>query len=75
MDNSDNFRVFTCKKCGIISIVNTDKNKYNCKSCRNYSTFSQIRIPYACKLLFQELASVNILSRIKTEKSIYTDEM
>ena len=67
MDNSDNFRVFTCKKCGIISIVNTEKNKYNCKSCRNYSTFSQVRIPYACKLLFQELQSMSISLRTITE--------
>jgi hypothetical protein len=66
MDNSDNFRVFTCNTCGIISIVNTERNKFSCKACRNYSKFSQVRIPYACKLLFQELQSMSIYLRTIT---------
>ena len=66
MDNSDNFRVFTCNTCGIISIVNMERNKFSCKACRNYSKFSQVRIPYACKLLFQELQSMSIYVRTLT---------
>lgn len=66
MDNSDNFRVFTCNTCGIISIVNTERNRFSCKACRNYSKFSQVRIPYACKLLFQELQSMSIYLRTIT---------
>ena len=58
MDASDNYRVFVCNKCGMIASVNPDKNIYRCKKCNNYIDFSEIRIPYACKLLIQELESI-----------------
>jgi DNA-directed RNA polymerase II subunit RPB2 len=66
LDASDNYRIFTCNLCGLISPVNPDRNIYKCKKCNNYSDFSEVRIPYACKLLIQELESMNIASRIKT---------
>ena len=41
-------------------------NIYKCKSCQNYIDFSEIRIPYSCKLLIQELEGMNIASRFIT---------
>jgi DNA-directed RNA polymerase II subunit RPB2 len=46
------------------SHVNPDKNIYKCASCDNYTNFSEIRLPYACKLLLQELESMFIGSRL-----------
>lgn len=66
MECSDNYRVFTCKKCGMMANVNPDKNKYSCKSCKNTTQFAQIRLPYAAKLLFQELLTINIGTRFIT---------
>lgn len=66
LDVSDNYRIFICKKCGLSSIVNTEKNIYCCNSCKNYNDFSEIHIPYACKLLMQELESMNIAPRFLT---------
>ena len=54
-DASDKFQIFTCNKCGNISSYNKTLNIYNCKACNNKSDFSLVKIPYACKLLFQEL--------------------
>lgn len=60
MECSDNFRVHVCRKCSMIATVNPDKNIYQCKPCKNITSFAEIRIPYACKLLFQEIQTMSI---------------
>ena len=65
VDVSDNYRAFVCNTCGLISSVNPEKNIYKCGQCKNYIDFSEVRIPYACKLLIQELESMCIAPRIK----------
>ena len=66
LDVSDNYRVFICNECGFIASVNPEENIYKCKACNNYIDFSEIRIPYSCKLLIQELEGMNIGSRFIT---------
>jgi len=46
--------VYICNECNIISTGNPKNNTYECKKCNNYSNFTKVYIPYACKLLFQE---------------------
>ena len=64
IDVSDNYRIFVCNECGLISPVNPVKKIYSCKKCDNYNDFSEIRLPYACKLLIQELESMSIAPRL-----------
>ena len=45
---------------------NSKDNIYECKKCNNYSDFTKVYIPYACKLLFQELMTMSIAPRILT---------
>ena len=63
---SDRFKVPICKKCGLISIYNDEKHKHLCPTCENRTDFSIVNIPYACKLLTQELISMNIAPRFVT---------
>lgn len=63
MECSDNYRVYVCGKCGMMANVNPDKNIYMCRPCQNNTDFVQIRIPYACKLLFQEIQCMGIGTR------------
>ncbi|ORX71655.1 beta and beta-prime subunits of DNA dependent RNA-polymerase [Linderina pennispora] len=61
MISSDVFEVHVCEKCGYIGY------KGWCQVCRSSKTMTPIKIPYACKLLFQELQSMNILPRLVME--------
>ncbi|AUF82698.1 DNA-directed RNA polymerase II subunit Rpb2 [Tetraselmis virus 1] len=63
VDCSDGFRVFVCNHCGNISTVNPAKDIYLCKPCNNRTAFSEIRIPYAFKLLTQECEAMGISMR------------
>lgn len=66
MDVSDKYKVFICDVCGLICEANFSKNVYECRGCKNASKISAINLPYACKLLFQELMALMIAPRIKT---------
>jgi DNA-directed RNA polymerase II subunit RPB2 len=57
MDVSDKFDIYVCSHCGNQAIVNTDEEvqKYECNVCDNYSDFKYLQIPYAQKLMMQEL--------------------
>jgi DNA-directed RNA polymerase II subunit RPB2 len=66
-DASDKFQVFTCNTCGSIVRYNEKYKIHYCKICENRTDFSFVKIPYACKLLFQELITMNISPRLITK--------
>ena len=69
--NSDPYRVHVCDTCGYFCESDLDTQTFTCKapSCKDRNvTFSQVHIPYACKLLFQELMAMSIAPRIFTHR-------
>jgi len=66
-DASDKYSVHICKKCGIIASYNDAMHIHHCRNCDNRTDFAFVEIPYACKLLFQELNTMNIAPRIMTD--------
>ena len=66
-DASDKFSVYVCKKCGMIASHNNKTHIHKCNTCGNRVDFAYVEIPYSCKLLFQELTTMNIAPRIITE--------
>ena len=66
-DASDKYSVYVCKKCGLIASYNDQLHIHCCRTCDNRVDFSYVEIPYACKLLFQELTTMNVVPRIVTE--------
>ena len=70
MECSDLFRCWSCQDCGLIAVVNPKEGIWNCRGCGNTTNFSAIEIPYAYKLLLQELETMCISSRIITQKKL-----
>jgi DNA-directed RNA polymerase II subunit RPB2 len=63
---SDEYRVHVCDLCGLIAVANLKKNVFECKSCSNKTQISQIYLPYAFKLMIQELMAMMVAPRMVT---------
>lgn len=61
MISSDAFTANVCQGCGLLGYSGW------CQNCRSPEKMADIRLPYACKLLFQELQSMNIVPRLKLQ--------
>jgi DNA-directed RNA polymerase II subunit RPB2 len=70
MECSDAFSCYSCKDCGLMAIANPEQSIWACRGCGNTTNFSHINIPYATKLLLQELETMNISSRIITQQKL-----
>jgi DNA-directed RNA polymerase II subunit RPB2 len=70
MECSDLFRCWSCQDCGLLAVANPKEGIWNCRGCGNSTNFSAIEIPYAYKLLLQELETMCISSRIITQQKL-----
>lgn len=61
MEQSDEYRMWVCDLCGLPAMDRGDVRE--CLVCQS-NKVSKIRIPYATKLVFQELMAMNIVPRI-----------
>jgi DNA-directed RNA polymerase II subunit RPB2 len=69
MECSDLYEVHVCGICGMFASKMKTSDTYHCIGCNNSNDISKIQIPYAFKLMIQELMAINILPRIQTEKN------
>jgi DNA-directed RNA polymerase II subunit RPB2 len=73
VDTSDIYNMQVCNKCGIIATKMYNKNAYYCSAC-NGTEITNVTVPYAFKLLTQELMAINILPKIEPEIDEYTTQ-
>ena len=78
VDTSDIYTTWVCSKCGLIA--QKKKDIWICNSCSKLienqgeiSYANKVVMPYAFKLLIQELMAINILPRIKTKGDFETE--
>jgi DNA-directed RNA polymerase III subunit RPC2 len=60
--SSDVYDVQCCSKCGIVGAWHGF-----CKFCESREGVVSVKMPYACKLLFQELMSMNVVPRVDVQ--------
>ncbi|KAL6899552.1 hypothetical protein ACP4OV_006210 [Aristida adscensionis] len=63
--SSDPYQVQVCRKCGLLGYYNHKLKTSYCSMCKNGENMAKMRLPYACKLLFQELQAMNVVPRLK----------
>ncbi|CAF2142177.1 unnamed protein product [Brassica napus] len=64
MLSSDPFEVQVSKACGLLGYYDYKLKKAVCSTCKNGDSIANLKLPYACKLLFQELQSMNVVPRL-----------
>ncbi|XP_030377156.1 DNA-directed RNA polymerase II subunit RPB2-like [Scaptodrosophila lebanonensis] len=62
---SDPYSVYVCNRCGMLAIANKQTASFYCRLCNDRAIVAKVRMPYAAKLLIQELVSMNIAPRLK----------
>ena len=76
LETADIYDAYICDGCGMFAQRKrrrnqapypTDDDTYHCTVCRDEFGFSKVTIPYAFKLLVQELISMNIRVKLSTK--------
>ncbi|KAG0468458.1 hypothetical protein HPP92_017786, partial [Vanilla planifolia] len=62
--SSDPYEVQVCRKCGLFGYYNHKLKVPFCSMCKNGDNMSSTKMPYCCKLLVQELQSMNIVPQL-----------
>ena len=79
---ADLYQTRVCGECGLIARrmlrknnrpYETRKDIWYCPACRNTTNVHMIRVPYAFKLLIQELMAMSIAPRIRVKESKYNE--
>ena len=65
---SDKYNIYVCDNCRMPAIYNNKRMVFECPYCNDGTHISKVEIPYASKLLFQELMAMSICPRIFVEE-------
>jgi len=74
LETADAYSTYVCNDCGLFAqrVLKKENKSYEtlndiyiCPGCKNVNNIVKVRIPYAFKLLIQELMSMSIVSRIR----------
>lgn len=75
---ADVYSTYVCGSCGLFAqrMLRRDNKPYSttqdlhwCPACNNKTDIVKVRIPYAFKLLLQEMMSMNVAPRMRFKKN------
>lgn len=64
MISSDQFEVHVCTHCGLMGYYDAGARCARCPSTKRTDAMAKLKLPYAAKLLFQEMQAMNIVPRL-----------
>jgi DNA-directed RNA polymerase subunit B len=70
LEESDKTNIYVCETCGSISYYDSKQRKLVCRICGKNATISTVTVPYAFKLLLQEIYSLGISPRLKLSERV-----
>ncbi|MET1128156.1 MAG: DNA-directed RNA polymerase subunit B [Thermoproteota archaeon] len=65
LESSDRYVMYVCEECGHIAWFDRNKRRYICPVHGDRGRISAVVVPYAFKLLLQELMSMCVMPRLK----------
>ena len=60
---SDPYKIKVCSNCGFMAQKKLNNDCNLCMNCENTKTIREVELPYAFKLLMQELMSIKIVPK------------
>lgn len=80
LETADVYVCYVCAECGLFAqrMLRRDNKEYStandtywCPACKNKTNIHKIKIPYAFKLLLQEMMSMSIAPRIRVKANAF----
>jgi len=68
---SDKYEAHICQRCGTFCVAVLSESRYECSICENQDHICKVQMPYACKLLIQELMAMHLSPRLITDEGLY----
>jgi DNA-directed RNA polymerase III subunit RPC2 len=67
MLSSDAFEAKVCARCGLLAYQSKGATRGTCLTCKEEAQVVSLRMPFAFKLLLQELLAIGIQAQLKLE--------
>ncbi|RLI26830.1 DNA-directed RNA polymerase subunit B, partial [Candidatus Bathyarchaeota archaeon] len=70
LEESDKFVAYVCANCGFLAYYDSRSGRYVCRLCGDNARVYPVVMPYAFKLLLQELMSMCVAPRLILEEGM-----
>ncbi len=70
LESSDKYVMYVCERCGSIAYYNAIKKTFTCPLCGDDAEVARVVVPYAFKLLLQELMAMGIKPKLELKELV-----